>query len=75
MFALSEVYGIYDHYHVPRHIPANMRQSTNVDLMLVHRLRRWSNIKSTLIYYHFLSFFAQSCDAEAHAYHSICGGA
>ena len=30
-------------------IPANTRRSTNVVLMLAHRLRRWANIKTSLV--------------------------
>ena len=29
-------------------IPARRRRSSNADLMLAHRLRRWANIKSAL---------------------------
>ena len=30
-------------------IPADARRSTNVGLMLAHRLRRWATIKLTLV--------------------------
>ena len=30
-------------------LPADTRHITNVDLLLVHRLRRWPNIKTTLV--------------------------